>query len=97
MSQSALTGVKVLDFSWALVGSITTKTLADNGATVVKVESSGRPCLTRVDVQVQASSRESFDDKPWFAHLNTSKLGLRLSAAEIATLDAWMRKPRPAA
>lgn len=76
---SALAGVKVLDLSWALVGSLTTKALADHGATVVKVESSTRPCLTRTDVQVAVSTRQSMDDKPWFALLNTSKLGLQLN------------------
>jgi crotonobetainyl-CoA:carnitine CoA-transferase CaiB-like acyl-CoA transferase len=75
---AALAGVNVLDLSWALVGSIATKGLADHGARVVKVESSLRPCLTRTDVQVARSTRESLDDKPWFAHLNTSKLSLRL-------------------
>ena len=78
-SNTPLAGVKVLDFAWALVGSVTTKTLADFGADVVKVESSTRPCLTRIDVQVSASQRGSFDDKPWFAHLNTSKRSLRLN------------------
>lgn len=73
-----LAGVKVLDFAWALVGSVTTKILADAGADVVKVETSTRPCLTRIDVQVKASSPKSFDDKPWYAHLNTSKRSLRL-------------------
>ena len=33
-----LAGVRVLDFAWALVGSITTKTLGDLGADVIKVE-----------------------------------------------------------
>jgi crotonobetainyl-CoA:carnitine CoA-transferase CaiB-like acyl-CoA transferase len=75
---SALAGVNVLDLSWALVGSIATKGLADHGACVVKVESSLRPCLTRIDVQVARSTRTSLDDKPWFAQLNTSKLSLRL-------------------
>jgi crotonobetainyl-CoA:carnitine CoA-transferase CaiB-like acyl-CoA transferase len=74
-----LAGVKVLDFSWALVGSFTGKALADFGATVVKVESSTRPCLSRIDVQVKASRPGQFDDKPWFIHMNTSKLGLRLN------------------
>lgn len=74
-----LAGVKVLDFSWALVGSHTTKMLADFGATVVKVESASRPCLSRIDVQVAASKPGNFDDKPWFIHMNTSKLGLRLN------------------
>jgi crotonobetainyl-CoA:carnitine CoA-transferase CaiB-like acyl-CoA transferase len=73
-----LAGVKVLDFAWALVGGITTKVLADCGAEVVKVETSTRPCLSRIDVQVSASKPGSFDDKPWFAHLNTSKKSLRL-------------------
>ncbi len=73
-----LAGVRVLDFSWALVGSITSKTLGDLGAEVIKVESGTRPCLSRIDVQVKASRLGSFDDKPWFAHLNTSKKSLAL-------------------
>lgn len=77
--EAPLAGVRVLDFSWALVGSFTTKALGDFGAEVVKVESSGRPCLSRIDVQVAASRRGDFDDKPWFAHMNTSKLGVRIN------------------
>jgi crotonobetainyl-CoA:carnitine CoA-transferase CaiB-like acyl-CoA transferase len=68
----------VLDFSWALVGSITTKVLGDLGCEVVKVESRARPCLSRIDVQVRASRQGSLDDKPWFAHLNSSKRSLAL-------------------
>ncbi|MGI1677915.1 MAG: CoA transferase [Cellvibrionaceae bacterium] len=81
MTQSSLplSGVKVLDFSWALVGSLTTKMLADHGAEVVKVESSLRPCLSRIDKQVSVSQRGNFNDKPWFSHFNTSKLSLRLN------------------
>jgi crotonobetainyl-CoA:carnitine CoA-transferase CaiB-like acyl-CoA transferase len=73
-----LSGVRVLDFSWALVGSITTKVLGDLGAEVIKVESRTRPCLSRLDRQVAASRSDSLDDKPWFAHLNTSKRSLAL-------------------
>jgi crotonobetainyl-CoA:carnitine CoA-transferase CaiB-like acyl-CoA transferase len=75
---AALAGVKVLDLSWALVGSLSTKALADHGACVVKVESAKRPCLTRLDVQVARSSTTSLDDKPWFAQLNSSKLSVQL-------------------
>ncbi|MGD2168402.1 MAG: CoA transferase, partial [Gammaproteobacteria bacterium] len=73
-----LAGVRVLDFSWALVGSITTKILGDLGADVIKVESRSRPCLSRLDVQVGASRADDLDDKPWFAHLNTSKRSVDL-------------------
>jgi crotonobetainyl-CoA:carnitine CoA-transferase CaiB-like acyl-CoA transferase len=68
----------VLDFSWALVGSITTKLLGDLGADVIKIESRKRPCLSRIDVQVEASRPDNLDDKPWFAHLNTSKRSIAL-------------------
>jgi crotonobetainyl-CoA:carnitine CoA-transferase CaiB-like acyl-CoA transferase len=90
-----LSGVRVLDFSWALVGSITTKVLGDLGAEVIKVESRTRPCLSRLDVQVAASSARSLDDKPWFAHLNSSKKSLSidlkvLASREVITpLIAW--------
>jgi len=73
-----LSGVRVLDFAWALVGSITTKTLGDLGAEIVKIESRTRPDLARMDVQVSASKPGNFDDKPWFAHLNSSKRSLTL-------------------
>jgi crotonobetainyl-CoA:carnitine CoA-transferase CaiB-like acyl-CoA transferase len=77
-ARGPLSGVRILDFSWALVGSITTKTLGDLGATVIKLESRTRPCLSRLDVQVDASRAGNLDDKPWFSHLNTSKLSLSL-------------------
>jgi len=74
-----LSGVKVLDFAWALVGAISTKTLGDLGAEIVKIESRTRPDLARLDVQVAASKPGNWDDKPWFAHLNTSKRSLSLN------------------
>ncbi len=37
-AQLPLAGVKVADFSWIGVGPITGKTLADNGATVIRIE-----------------------------------------------------------
>lgn len=82
-----LSGIRVLDFSWALVGSITTKCLADLGAEVIKIESRTRPCLSRLDVQVNASRADSFDDKPWFAHLNSSKLSLALDMKQPASRE----------
>lgn len=82
-----LAGVRVLDFSWALVGSITTKVLGDLGAEVIKVESRARPCLSRLDVQVAASRAGDFDDKPWFAHLNTSKRSVALDMKRPGALE----------
>lgn len=86
-TRGPLSGVRVLDFSWALVGSITTKTLGDLGADIVKLESRTRPCLSRLDVQVSASRAGNLDDKPWFAHLNTSKLSLSLDLKQPASRE----------
>jgi len=82
-----LAGVRVLDFSWALVGSITTKTLGDLGCEIIKLESRTRPCLSRLDVQVAASRAGNMDDKPWFSHLNTSKLSLALDLKQPASRE----------
>ncbi|GFM30622.1 CoA transferase [Novosphingobium sp. PY1] len=82
-----LSGVRILDFAWALVGSITTKTLGDLGAEVVKIETRNRPDLARMDVQVAASSATSLDDKPWFANLNTSKRSLTLDLKQPASRE----------
>jgi crotonobetainyl-CoA:carnitine CoA-transferase CaiB-like acyl-CoA transferase len=82
-----LRGVRVLDFSWALVGSITTKTLGDLGCEVIKLESRTRPCLSRLDVQVSASRPGNLDDKPWFSHLNTSKWSLALDLKQPASRE----------
>jgi crotonobetainyl-CoA:carnitine CoA-transferase CaiB-like acyl-CoA transferase len=86
-SRGPLSGVRILDFSWALVGSITTKTLGDLGAEVIKLESRTRPCLSRLDVQVNASRAGNFDDKPWFSHLNTSKRSLALDLKQPASRE----------
>jgi crotonobetainyl-CoA:carnitine CoA-transferase CaiB-like acyl-CoA transferase len=82
-----LRGVRILDFSWALVGSITTKTLGDLGCEVIKLESRTRPCLSRLDVQVSASRPGNLDDKPWFSHLNTSKWSLALDLKQPASRE----------
>jgi crotonobetainyl-CoA:carnitine CoA-transferase CaiB-like acyl-CoA transferase len=82
-----LAGIKVLDFSWALVGALTTKQLGDFGADIVKVESKGRMCLTRMDAQVAISKPSNPNDKPWFAHLNTSKRGIVLDLKNPASRE----------
>ena len=79
MHQPALDGVKVLDFGWALVGSLTGKHLADNGAKVIRVESATRIDLSRTNRMVKISSNNNPDDKPWYTHLNTSKYSLALN------------------
>lgn len=77
--KQALTGIKVLDFGWALAGSLTTKHLADHGAQVVRVESINRPDLTRTSRLISRSKANNPDDKPWFTYVNTSKYSISLN------------------
>ena len=48
METKALEDVRVVDFSWVVVGPVATKLLADHGATVVRIGSAKRPDLSRV-------------------------------------------------
>ena len=49
--------LKILSFSWAVVGPLTMKFFADHGATVIRIETSHRPCTMR-------SSAPYKDNKP---------------------------------
>jgi len=78
MTDSIFSGLKVADFTWAAAGPIITKQLADNGATVIKVESQRHPDSIRL-------GGPFIDDKPginrsgFFADFHSSKLGIAVN------------------
>ena len=78
MSLGAFEGVKVLDFTWIGVGPITTKYLADHGATVIKVESATHPDGVRINAPLKdklpGTNRSGF-----FTNFNSSKYGATLN------------------
>lgn len=74
----ALEGLKVLDFTWVAVGPITIKYLADNGATVVRVESA----IRRDDLRGAPPYKDGapgINNSQFPANYNTSKYGLGLN------------------
>jgi crotonobetainyl-CoA:carnitine CoA-transferase CaiB-like acyl-CoA transferase len=77
-----LAGLKLLDFSWAIVGGTTAKYLGDFGAEVVKIESRKRLGLERLSNTSRVSKAGNLDDKPWFAHVNTSKQSFCINLAD---------------
>ncbi|MFC2032246.1 CaiB/BaiF CoA transferase family protein [Chloroflexota bacterium] len=76
----ALEDVKVLDFSWSIVGPLTTKCLATYGATVVKVESKERIDIARTYYPM-ADNKPGIDRCGWFDLYATGKhsIGLNLN------------------
>jgi crotonobetainyl-CoA:carnitine CoA-transferase CaiB-like acyl-CoA transferase len=72
-----LDDVKVVDFMWALAGPGTTRTLADYGATVVRIESAKRVDGART-VGPFRDNRPAHDGSGLFATYNAGKLGLTL-------------------
>lgn len=78
MSELALDGVKVADFSWVGAGPRATKELADNGATVVKIESNHRLDMTRLTAPFKDGIVD-VNHSAFFAHVNTSKYSATLN------------------
>jgi benzylsuccinate CoA-transferase BbsF subunit len=76
-----LEDVKVVDFMWALAGPGTTRTLADYGATVVRIESA-----TKIDgartVGPFFKNKPSNDGSGLFGTYNAGKLGLGLDLSK---------------
>ncbi len=75
-----LEGVKVADFTWALVGPITTNTLRAWGAEVIKIEGRSRPDSRRIAPPFKdniAGMNRSATYNPY----NTGKLSVALNLA----------------
>ncbi|MBV9596091.1 MAG: CoA transferase [Chloroflexi bacterium] len=84
--QSALTarlhrgvfdGLKVVDFTWAAAGPITTRHLGDYGATVVKIESSKHPDSLRVGPPF-VDGKPGINRSGFFAQFNPNKLSVTI-------------------
>lgn len=91
---TALNDIKIADFSWVGAGPRATKDLADNGATVVKVESRKRLDLGRRSPPFAGDSA-NVDASAFFAQTNTSKYSVTINLSdprgvEVAkSLVAW--------
>lgn len=77
----ALDGLKIADFSWVGAGPRATKDLADNGATVIKIESRKRLDLGRMSPPF-AGDPKNFDGSAFFAQTNTSKKSVTINLSD---------------
>ncbi|MEZ5232031.1 MAG: CoA transferase [Acidimicrobiales bacterium] len=73
-------GLRVLDLSWVGVGPMTAGYLANQGATVIKVESSARPDILRLTPPF-LDGRPGLNNSHFCANMNASKAGLGVDLA----------------
>jgi crotonobetainyl-CoA:carnitine CoA-transferase CaiB-like acyl-CoA transferase len=78
MLRQALEGVKVAEFTWYVVGPLTTRYLADYGATVIHVESATRLDGTRVTPPFKGNKANP-NKALLFAQFNANKYGVTLN------------------
>ncbi len=74
-ARPALAGLKVLDLMWVMAGPAVSRTLADYGATVVRVESSKHVEVART-LQPFKDDVTGAEQSMLFANLNAGKLGI---------------------
>jgi benzylsuccinate CoA-transferase BbsF subunit len=70
-------GIKVADFTWWIAGPLTTKTLADYGATVVRVESAQRPGGLRITMPYR-DNKPGVNRSGFYTYWNANKYSMSL-------------------
>ncbi|MDO8671624.1 MAG: CoA transferase, partial [Dehalococcoidia bacterium] len=75
---NALEGIKVLDFSWVIVGPYATRCMADYGAEVIRVESSTRPDTCRT-LPPFKDHEIAIDNSGLYPNYNANKYGISLN------------------
>ncbi|MFN0028725.1 MAG: CaiB/BaiF CoA transferase family protein [Acidimicrobiales bacterium] len=73
----ALQGVKILDFMWVMAGPGSTRVLADQGATVIRVESANRTETART-IGPFLNDAGGAENSGLYQNMNAGKLGITL-------------------
>ena len=93
MASLPLEGLKVLDFCWVAVGPMTTKYLAEYGATVLRVESGNRPETLR-RAGPFAGGESGINRSGYFANYNANKFGLSIDMSHPRAPELILRIAR---
>ena len=90
MPTKSLEGIKVLDFCWVAVGPMTTKYLAEHGATVIRVESAKRPETLRRAAPFK-DGISGINRSGYFANYNVNKYGITIDMAQPRAKELVLR------
>lgn len=92
-----LSGVRIVDLSWAYAGPSATRTLAELGASVIKIESPRRPDGARALIQDRNESHPDYWNRGlYFAEKNLGKRAMTLDLTKSLGIDAFLRLIRMA-
>ncbi len=86
----AFDGIKVLELGAGAAGPVATRYLADQGATVLRVESTKRPDFLRTLTQTKNSDAE-LDSAPMFVLLNANKLSVSINMSTVEGIELVKR------
>jgi benzylsuccinate CoA-transferase BbsF subunit len=78
MNKGVFADLKIAAFSWAMVGPLTLKFFADYGATVIRVETSLRPCVTRTSAPYK-DNIPGLNRSGYFNHFSANMMSLSLN------------------
>lgn len=87
----ALAGIRVLDFTWSVVGPTMTRNLATMGAEVIKVEWPTHPDPMRTTMYAAGEQNKTLDNGPFFNNLNVGKRSLTLNVRSPQGMDVVRR------
>ena len=77
MAEGVFTGLKVIEMGSGAAGPVATRYLAEQGATVIKIESSKRPDFLRV-LWLTPDSKHGLEGSPMFVMLNPGKRSIAI-------------------
>ena len=76
--EGVFSGLTIMAFCWAVVGPLTMKFFADHGATVIRVETSKRPCTMRTSAPYK-SNTPNYNRGGYFNYYNSNIFSLSLN------------------
>ena len=90
MDGSVFSGIKIISFSWAVVGPLTMKLFADYGATVIRVETNKRPCTTRTGPPYK-DEKTGINQSGYFNYFSANMYSMALDMAHLRAIEVARR------
>jgi benzylsuccinate CoA-transferase BbsF subunit len=83
-------GLVVASFSWAIVGPLTMKLFADYGATVIRVETTRRPCTLRISTPYK-DGQPGLNRSGYFNHFSANIYSMTLNMEKPEAVEVAKR------